>query len=182
MNRSSQARRPGPASNKKSATVDCRRTTRAGGQKVFAGRLRNSAALASEVVWLGSQPGKQPAPLTQASTAARRSARSRGYSVCSAGRGKGRELLLHPLPSALRALRRFLMTCQYKFLKNMSAVGTRILEDGHGRPCSLLRFDLTDGVISLPLRGFPTSRSGKPGDPGDSWQDQKPDHQKENVN
>jgi len=97
-----------------------------------------AAARAYEAVWLGSQPGKQPAPLVQASTAARRGASSRGYSVCGAGRGKGRELLLHPLPPALRALRRFVVACQYKFLKNMSAVGTRILEDRHVRPCSLL--------------------------------------------
>ncbi len=118
----------------------------------------------------------------QASTAAPRGTSSRGYSACGAGRGESRELLLHPFPPAMRALRRFWMARQYKFLKNMSAVGTGILEDRHGRPCSLLWFDLTDGVAWFPLRGSPATRSGKPGDAGDSWQDQKPDHQKENVN
>ena len=135
-----------------------------------------------EVISLGSQPGKQPAPLTQASTTAPGGASSRGYPACGAGGGEGRELLLHPLPPAMRALRPLLLARQYKFLKNLSAVGTGIFEDRHGRPCSLLRFDLTDALARLPLRGFPAARSGEPGDPGDSRQDQKPDHQKENVN
>ena len=130
--------------------------TRAKGLYLHCG-CQTAVAQVEEVVGLGSKPGKQPASLRQASTAARRGASSRGYSACGAGRGKGRELLLHPLPPALRALRRFLLACQYKFLKNMSAVGTRILENGHGRPAHSL------GLISqMVWFGFPSGAFLRP--------------------
>ena len=74
------------------------------------------------------------------------------------------------------------MTCQYEFLENVSAVGTGILEDRHGRRCSLLKFKVTAGLVGFPRLGLPATRSGKARDPGNSWQDQEPDHEKENVN
>jgi len=87
-------------------------------------------------------PGKHPAPRSEPSTAGKR-AGAGGALVCRAGGGKGRELLLDALPSALGALRRLLLACQDELLEDVSAVGTGILEDRHGK-LSVLSQKLAD--------------------------------------
>ena len=103
---------------------------------------------------------KQPASRSQASATAGRRARS-SSPVCWPGGSEGRELLLHPFPSALRALRRLLVARQDEFFEDVSAVGTGILKDGHCKSSSLLRFDVTAFLLGVPRRGAPTPRSRK---------------------
>ena len=80
------------------------------------------------------------------------------------------------------ALRRLLVVRQHEFLEDVPAVGTGVFKDRHGKPISLLRFDVTAFLLGIPRRGGRTPRSCKARDSGNAWQDHEPDHQKENEN
>ena len=74
------------------------------------------------------------------------------------------------------------MARQHDSLEDVSTVGTGVFKDRHGKPISLLRFDVTAFLLGIPRRGGKTPHSCKARDSGNAWQDQEPDHQKENEN
>ena len=121
----------------------------------------------------GLQLRKRPASLLDPSATPGWCAGAGGGIVHGAGRSKGRELLLDPFPSALRALRFRLAACQNEFFEHVVAIGTGIFKDRHTNR-SLFQFDVT--AFFFPRRGSPTPRSGKAGDSGDPGQDHEPDH------
>jgi hypothetical protein len=82
----------------------------------------------------------------------------------------------------LGALRRFLVARQHELFEDVSAVATGVFKDRHGKPISLLRFDVTAFLLRFPRRGGKTPRSGKARDSGNARQDQEPDHKEENEN
>jgi len=122
------------------------------------------------------QRRKQPAPRSELSTASGRGTRAAGRLACGAACGEYRELLLDALPSTLGALRRLLVARQHELLEDVSAVATGVFKDRHGKPISILRFDVTAFLFQFPRRGGKTPRSSEARDSGNAWQHQEPDH------
>ena len=100
-----------------------------------------------------------PAPQSEPSTAAGSRAGADVALIGRAGGGKGRELLLDALPSALGTLRWLLLACQDEFLEDVSAVRTGVLKDRHGKPNSLLWYDVAAFLLGIPRLGAQAARS-----------------------
>lgn len=129
----------------------------------------------------GKAGREQTAPRSEPSTAAGWRTEAGSGLASGAGGGKGREFLLDPLPSALGALRRLLGTRQNEFFEKVPAVGAGVFKDRHSKAISLLRNDVTAFWLGI-LPGGPTAHSRKARNSRNAWQDQKPDHQKEDEN